>query len=161
MIDEPKNKSWWPFRVWASRALVDATLRTAVPLEVAVQKLRGFVSDQNAKILSTKQNEMSMELTDRLISANRRKSDREVAFTICLRFSEQHVRRTNSQGFAAGEYVETHVEVTIRPRRDRDRRHATTIAKARGLLGSLKSYLIAIEHENRLAEPAVATEQNA
>ena len=139
---------------WTGRALVEATLKTAVPLEVAVQKLRGFVSDQNAKILSTKQNEMSMELTDRLSSANRRKTDREVAFTITLRFSEQHVQRTNAQGFAAGDYVETHVDVTIHPRRDRDRRHDTTIAKARGLLGSLKSYLIAIEHEGRAGRAA-------
>jgi diguanylate cyclase (GGDEF)-like protein/PAS domain S-box-containing protein len=151
----PEKRSWWPFNVWTSRALVESTLKTAVPLEVAVQKLRGFVSDQNAKILSTSQNEMSMELTDRLSSANRRQSDREVAFTITLRFSEQHVPRTNSQGFAAGEYAETHVDVTIHPCRDRDRRYDTTIAKARGLLGSLKSYLIASEHEGRAAEAAM------
>ena len=135
MSDEPEKKSWWPFQAWTGRALVEATLKTAVPLEVAVQKLRGFVSDQNAKILSTKQNEMSMELTDRLSSANRRKTDREVAFTITLRFSEQHVQRTNAHGFAAGDYVETHVDVTIHPRRDRDRRHDTTIAKARAPVG--------------------------
>jgi diguanylate cyclase (GGDEF)-like protein/putative nucleotidyltransferase with HDIG domain/PAS domain S-box-containing protein len=163
MSDEPEKKSWWPFRGWPGKALVEATLKTAVPLEVAVQKLRGFVSDQNAKILSTSQNEMSMELTDRLSSANRRKTDREVAFTITLRFSEQHVQRTNAHGFAAGNYIETHVEVTIHPRRDRDRRNDTTMAKARGLLGSLKSYLIAIEHEGRSeaapAEVAVVVEQ--
>ncbi len=165
MTDVSEKKSWWPFRVWTGRALVEATLKTAVPLEVAVQKLRGFVSDQNAKILSTSRNEMSMELTDRLSSAHRRNTDREVGFTITLRFSEHHVPRTNSQGFAAGEYAETHVEVTIRPRRDRDRRHDSTVAKARGLLGSLKSYLIAIEHAGRAAEPAVeevvVTEQQA
>lgn len=163
MTDEREKKSWWPFQVWTGRALVEATLKTAVPLEVAVQKLRGFVSDQNAKILHTKQNEMSMELTDRYTSANRRKTDREVAFTITLQFSEKQVQRTNSQGFAAGNYVETHVDVTIHPRRDRDRRHDSTVAKARALLGSLKSYLIAIEHEGRvgdpLAEPVASTEQ--
>jgi diguanylate cyclase (GGDEF)-like protein/putative nucleotidyltransferase with HDIG domain/PAS domain S-box-containing protein len=163
MSGETEKKSWWPFHAWTGRALVEARLKTAVPLEIAVQKLRGFVSDQNAKILSTKQNEMSMELTDRLSTANRRKTDREVAFTITLRFSEQHVQRANSHGLTAGEYVETHVDVTIHPRRDRDRRHDTTIAKARGLLGSLKSYLIAIEHEGRLPEPlaevVVTTEQ--
>jgi hypothetical protein len=163
MSDEREKKSWWPFQAWTGRALVEATLKTAVPLEVAVQKLRGFVSDQNAKILHTKQNEMSMELTDRFTSANRRKTDREVAFTITLRFSEKMVQRTNSQGFAAGNYVETHVDVTIHPRRDRDRRLDTTVAKARALLGSLKSYLIAIEHEGRqsesLEEPVASVEQ--
>ncbi len=153
MTDVQEKKSWWPFHGWPGKALVEATLKTAVPLEVAVQKLRGFVSDQNAKILSTKQNEMSMELTDRLSSPNRRKTDREVAFTITLKFSEQHVQRKNTQGFASGDYIETHVDVTIHPRRDRDRRHDTTLAKARALLGSLKSYLIAIEHEDHAVEP--------
>ncbi len=163
MTVEPEKKSWWPFRAWTKRALVEAKLKTAVPLEIAVQKLRGFVSDQNARILSTKQNEMSMELTDRLTTVNRRKTDREVAFMITLRFSEQHVGRTSPNGFAIGQSVETHVDVTIYPRRDRDRRHETTMTKARALLGSLKSYLIAIECEGRAAktkaEPVVRTEQ--
>jgi diguanylate cyclase (GGDEF)-like protein/PAS domain S-box-containing protein len=162
MSNEPeKRKSWWPFQSWTGRALVESTLKTAVPLEVAVQKLRGFVSDQNAKILATSQNEMSMELSDRLASSNRRKGDREVTFTIHLRFSEQYVDRTNTQGFAAGKHAVTHVDVTIHPRRDRDRRHDSTVTKARALLGSLKSYLIASEDESRLvkAEEPVVAEQ--
>jgi len=153
MSKEPVKKSWWPFRVWTSRALVEATLKTAVPLDVAVQKLRGFVSDQNAKILNTTQNQLSMELTDKLSSNNRRKSDREVTFAIDLRFSEKYVERTNAHGFAAGQYVETHVDVTIRPRRDRDRRLDSTMQKARALLGSLKSYLMAMEDERRATTP--------
>jgi diguanylate cyclase (GGDEF)-like protein/PAS domain S-box-containing protein len=152
MTDMPIKKTWWPFSGWSGRALVESTLTTPVPMEVAVQKLRGFVSDQNARILSTKQNEMSMELTDRLSSANRRKTDREVAFNISLCFSEKYVTRANSHGLAAGQYVETQVEVTIHPCRDRDRRQEDTVAKARGLLGSLKSYLIAIEQPSFSAE---------
>ncbi len=120
-----------------------------MPLEVAVQKLRGFVCDQNAKIISTTQNKLSLELTDKLTAKNRRKSDREVTFTIDLLFSENHVERTNTQGLVTGRYVETHVDVNIRPRRDRDRRLSTTMVKARGLMGSLKSYLIAMEHDRR------------
>jgi len=149
MTAETVKRSWWPFRGWASRALVESTLKTAVPLEVAVQKLRGFVCDQNAKILSTSQNQLSLELTDKLSSHNRRKTDREVTFTIELLFSENQVERTNAQGLVIGRYVETHVDVTIRPRRDRDRRLSSTMAKARGLLGSLKSYLMVMEHERR------------
>jgi diguanylate cyclase (GGDEF)-like protein/putative nucleotidyltransferase with HDIG domain/PAS domain S-box-containing protein len=155
MTDLPEKKAWWPFAGWTGSALVESTLKTPVPMEVAVQKLRGFVSDQNARILSTKQNEMSMELTDRLSSTNRRKTDRDVAFNITLRFSEKRVMRANSHGYAAGEYVETHVEVTIHPCRDRDRRHENTLNRARGLLGSLKSYLIAIEQPTHSPEAEV------
>jgi diguanylate cyclase (GGDEF)-like protein/PAS domain S-box-containing protein len=158
MTNVKGKKSWWPFRTWGGRALVEATLKTAVPLEIVVQKLRGFVSDQNAKIISASQNELTMELTDRLTSNNRRKTDRVVTFTIQLQFSERHVDRANTQGFAAGKYVETQVGVTISPRRDRDRRRDTTLVKARGLLGSLKSYLIAVEDEGHWPEPLVEPE---
>jgi len=162
MTEEKVKRSWWPFRGWTTRALVESTLKTAVPLEVAVQKLRGFVCDQNAKILSTSQNQLRLELTDKLSSNNRRSTDREVTFTIELLFSEKQVERTNTQGVVSGRSVETHVDVIIRPRRDRDRRNDTTMAKARGLLGSLKSYLMVMEHERAaslsLDEPAPVLE---
>ena len=45
-------------------------------------------------------------------------------------------------------------EVTIRPRRDRDRRREATVEKARRLLGSLKSYLMAREDNGKAAAPA-------
>ena len=38
--------------------MVEATLVTAVPIEVAVQKLRGFIADQDAKIVKTSDNEL-------------------------------------------------------------------------------------------------------
>ena len=42
----------------------------------------------------------------------------------------------------------------IRPRRDRDRRREATVEKARRLLGSLKSYLMAREDDGRPANGA-------
>lgn len=152
MTQDKLKRNWWPFQSWGGSALVEATLVTAVPLAVAVQKLRGFVSDQDAKIVSTSEHELHMEVTDHLTGKNRRKGDRSVVFAICLTFSERHVERSNTHGFAAGKYVETCIEVTIRPRRDRDRRQDTTVNKARHLLGSLKSYLMASEDEGEWAD---------
>jgi diguanylate cyclase (GGDEF)-like protein/PAS domain S-box-containing protein/putative nucleotidyltransferase with HDIG domain len=153
MTDDKPKKSWWPFKSWSSGAMIETTLVTAVPLDVAIQKLRGFVSDHDAKIIHTGENELSMEVSDHLSGVNRRKSDRVVTFTIDLSFSQRHVERANNQGLAAGRYVETRVQATIRPRRDRDRRLDTTVTKARRLLGSLKSYLMANEDEGRWPDP--------
>jgi diguanylate cyclase (GGDEF)-like protein/PAS domain S-box-containing protein/putative nucleotidyltransferase with HDIG domain len=158
MTEEQPKKSWWPFASWRSDALVDTVLVTAVPLEVAIQKLRGFVSDQNAKITSTSERALSLEVSDELSSANRRQNDRVITFAIDLKFSERHVERANTQGLAAGKYVETRVNVKIRPRRDRDRRRDSTVTKARNLLGSLKSYLIATEDSGKWAD---AVEESA
>ena len=35
-----------------------------VPIEVAVQKLRGFIADQDAKIVKTNDNELQLSVTD-------------------------------------------------------------------------------------------------
>jgi diguanylate cyclase (GGDEF)-like protein/PAS domain S-box-containing protein len=160
MMEEKVKRSWWPFQSWRGGALVEATLISAVPIEVAVQKLRGFIADQNAKIVKTNENELQLAITDSHTNANRRASDRPIMFLIQLKLSQQHTERTNSQGFAAGTYIETKLEVEIRPRRDRDRRRDATVEKARRLLGSLKSYLMAREYDgsDAPAEPVAAAQ---
>jgi diguanylate cyclase (GGDEF)-like protein len=159
MMEEKVKRSWWPFQNWGGSALVETTLVTMVPIEVAVQKLRGFIADQEAKILKTNENELELVVNDSHTTTQRRTGDRAISFLIHLKLSQKHQERSNSQGFAAGSYVETRIEVLIRPRRDRDRRREATAEKARRLLGSLKSYLMAREDDGRPAgvEPESAT----
>jgi diguanylate cyclase (GGDEF)-like protein len=152
--------AWWPFQSWGDHTLVEATLATAVPIEVAVQKLRGFIADQNAKILKTDENELELAVTDGSGNLNRRSGDRATTFVIQLKLSQKHFERANTQGFASGKYVETRIDVVIRPRRERDRRREATMDKARRLLGSLKSYLMARENDGTEPE-AVAPESPA
>jgi hypothetical protein len=71
-----------------------------------------------------------------------------------MHLSQRHAERTNTSGLAAGSYVETRIAVEIRPRRDRDRRREATVEKARRLLGSLKSYLMAREDDGKSSDPA-------
>jgi len=149
MMEEKVKKSWWPFQLWRGSALVETTLVTSVPIEVAVQKLRGFIADQNAKIIKTEEAELQLEVTDRRGVELRRAGDRTMTFMIHLKLSQQHCDRANSQGLAVGSYVETRIETTICPRRERDRRHEATVDKARRLLGSLKSYLMAQEEDGQ------------
>jgi diguanylate cyclase (GGDEF)-like protein/PAS domain S-box-containing protein len=158
MMEEKVKKSWWPFQVWGGQALVEATLATAVPIEIAVQKLRGFIADQDARILKTDDNQLELAVTDRSAGLNRRLGDRGMTFVIQLKLSQKHVERANTQGFAAGKYVETQIDVVIRPRRDRDRRRDAAVEKARRLLGSLKSYLMAREDDGIETETVVEPE---
>ncbi len=156
MMEEKVKRSWWPFQSWRGGAMVETVLISAVPIEVAVQKLRGFIADQDAKIVKTNENELQLAITDSRGNVNRRATDRPVMFLIHLKLSQLHTERSNAQGFASGTYVETRIEVTIRPRRDRDRRRDATIEKARRLLGSLKSYLMAREEGGKAIRPEVA-----
>ena len=64
-MEEKVKRSWWPFQSrYGGSALVEATLITTVPIEVAVQKLRGFIADQDAKIVKTNDNELQLIVTD-------------------------------------------------------------------------------------------------
>lgn len=154
MSEETTKKSWWPFRPWRGTALVDTVLVTAVPMQVAIEKLRGFISDQGAKITRTGESKVSLEVTDKSFGFHRRQEDRPITYSIDMEFAQQHFERSNTQGFASGVYVETRVKVRIQPCRDRDRRREATVEKARRLLGSLKSYLMAKEDDGRAHEPA-------
>ncbi|MEM8864629.1 MAG: diguanylate cyclase, partial [Planctomycetota bacterium] len=149
--EQDQKKSWWPFSSLNSKTLLEASLVTNVPLDVAVQKLRGFIADHGAKILRTAENEIRLEATDNNAGRNRRKDDQPVTFVIDVQLAQEHVDRTNSSGLAAGAYVQTNVNVLIRPRRERDRRRGRATERARLLLGSLKSYLMAKE---AAADPA-------
>ncbi|HVT30018.1 MAG TPA: diguanylate cyclase [Lacipirellulaceae bacterium] len=157
MMGEQAKRGWWPFQPWRGGALVETALVTAVPIEVAVQKLRGFIADQEAKIVKTNENKLLLAITDNHTNINRRATDRPVMFLIHLKLSQVHTDRSNTQGFASGTYVETRIEVTIRPRRDRDRRREATSEKARRLLGSLRSYLMARDDDGKATSPEITT----
>jgi diguanylate cyclase (GGDEF)-like protein/putative nucleotidyltransferase with HDIG domain/PAS domain S-box-containing protein len=154
MMEDKVKRSWWPFQVFRGGALVEAKLVTMVPIEVAVQKLRGFIADQDAKIVKTNDTELQLLVNDSGPKGSRRADDRPCSFVIHLRLSQRHSQRSNTAGLAVGNYVETVAEVEIRPRRDRDRRRDATVEKARRLLGSLKSYLMAREDGGISAEEA-------
>jgi diguanylate cyclase (GGDEF)-like protein len=141
----PKKKSWWPFGGGTLDALLKVQLVTNVPLEVAIEKLRGFVADHNAQIASTSDTRLELILDGSKLSPIRRSTDRAVPFSLELDFSQKHTNSTNAQGLTAGMHVQTHIQATVRPRRDRDRRREDASERARQLLNSLKSYLMARE----------------
>ena len=145
MVAEKHRRSWWPFAGSRPNALIEKHLITPVPFEVAVEKLRGFVSDHSAHIESVGEDHMNVRIEGHRPMKSRRKTDRPITFSLEMRFSETHVERTNSQGLAAGKYAETNIEVVIRPKRSRDRRRDHSSDSARDVLTSLKSYLMAHE----------------
>ncbi len=137
--DKSRKKSgWWN---WGSSSHTDSlirrTLRTDVPLNVAAEKVRGFVSDQEAEIVEIQENFVVLCMDERHLPLQRRKSDRPTSMIIELCLQED----VKSSGAPQSS---TLVDVTIRPKRSRDRR-SDAVARADQLLNSLKSYLIAQE----------------
>jgi diguanylate cyclase (GGDEF)-like protein/PAS domain S-box-containing protein len=122
---------------------IDTVLATSVPVNIAVEKLRGFVLDHHAEILGVKHDRIDLQIAAESRQLSRRRSDRPVPFLVELSFSEQRVPIRTPQGTAATKMLRTRVRVTIRLKRTRDRRSASIMEQAQAVLAAIQSYLMA------------------
>lgn len=133
-------------------ALLECVLVTAVPLNIAVEKLRGFVLDHHAEILGIKADRIDLEIASRQRHPSRRRSDRHLPFLVELHFAEQRVAFRSLQGHSESRIARTRINVAIRPKRSRDRRGASIVAQAQAILAAIQSYLMASQ-DDQPAEP--------
>ena len=144
-----KSRKWWKFGGFRAQPVVQTTLTTAVPIDIAIEKLRGFVSDHQAKIVSTCENSVKLEISSERIIHFRRKEDRHIIFRIELQFSEERVERSGNLGFVAAEHAQTYIQLKIRPKRTRNRRNGDMAERARLILQSIKAYMMAEQEEDK------------
>ncbi len=135
--------SWWTqwLSPQASNRPCQFVLSTNVPINFAIDKLAGFISDHGAEVLSAEARRISLEISSANTQTQRRQNDRVTPFRITLDFDEQVVVRPNSLEEPA---LVTIVKVDIAPLRNRDRR-ANPSQHARHIVNSLRSYLMAQE----------------
>jgi diguanylate cyclase (GGDEF)-like protein/PAS domain S-box-containing protein len=139
-------QSWWQ-RFFGgggeTGVLLDKWLVTSVPIKVTIEKLRGFVADHHAEIESIDGDTVKLRIEGEKLSMNRRSNDRSIGFFVEMKLSEETFEKQNSQGVGS----RTRIYVAIRLRRDRDRRRKDAIERARTVMASIKSYLVAAEAE--------------
>jgi diguanylate cyclase (GGDEF)-like protein/PAS domain S-box-containing protein len=132
-------------------------LITPVPVKMAIEKLRGFVADHRAQIVAIDGSRVRLEIEDKPTSRLRRLTDRSVSFWIDLSFHEERLQKDRGgSGWSldAG-MTRTRIHVTVNPRRDRDRRRNDVLARAREVLVSFRSYLMASEDESATSAGAI------
>ena len=123
--------------------MLKRSLATSVPFNVVVEKMRGFVADHHAQIDGLTENSLVLKIDGSGAALLRRSGDRSVPFLIEMQFDES--QQLSARG--PGKVVRTLVQVTIRPQRGRDRRRRDVLERAQHLLASLKSYLVAQDHD--------------
>lgn len=142
----PKRNGWFS---WLRRTppdqVLERQLTTSVPFNVVVEKLRGFVADHHAQIVNVAENHVVLQIDGEQAPLLRRASDRPMPFVIELRFDEISAGQAGT-----GKIVRTFAHVTIRPHRVRDRRRRDVRERAQRLLASLKSYLVAQDHDPKV-----------
>jgi len=149
------KKKWWSFGFFRAAPLIEVKLTTEVPIDIAIEKLRGFVTDQQAKIISIRDNRVEIEISSDRVGQQRRKADRPSPYRLELEFSEDRLEKTNSFGLAAGSYAQTVINVSIRPKKRRNRRREDQLERARMALQSLKAYLMAKEVDAEAPRPSL------
>jgi len=97
-----------------------------------------------------------LEIDDKDPSRLRRLTDRRVVFRLDLRFSEERSQRDGVAGPRAGA-TRTIVRVCISPSRTRDRRRQDVADRARDVVASFRSYLMATELEDDSPPSTVRT----
>jgi diguanylate cyclase (GGDEF)-like protein/PAS domain S-box-containing protein len=141
--------SW--FRSAPPGMLVERKLSTAVPLNIAVEKLRGFLADHHAQIISIDESLINFQIDGQYVPQGKRgSSDRPLSFMVSMRFEQAKVK-TNTKFYES--QLRTIFHVSVRPRRNRDRRRSDILERANQLVFSLRSYLMATDLS---APPAVA-----
>lgn len=140
--ERPRRWLAWLQKRPADRSL-ERRLITAVPLKLTVEKLRGFVSDQAAEILELHENRLTLQIDGQDPSLTRRASDRPTLYLVDLQLEERQLPVERRGGTSD---LRTIIQVTIRPKRERDRRRGDVDERARQLLMSLKAYLMAQDY---------------
>ncbi|MEM9644274.1 MAG: diguanylate cyclase [Planctomycetota bacterium] len=118
---------------------------TGVPLELAVEKLRGFIADHEADILKVTEDQLDLRVTAVCRTGGRRAFDQHVALSVKLTLAE---RTSDSQtagsqpAGGAGRFRKTCVHARIEPVRNRDRRLGELNTCIEQVVSSLNSYLM-------------------
>jgi hypothetical protein len=136
----------WPATESRPQKLLERTLVTSVPIQVAIEKLRGFVADHQAKIVQIDGNHLQLEIADRQRRRARRLTDRPIIFSVDLRFEEERLKELRNGRPLEG-ILRTRIHVTIAPRSKRDRRRDEASERAHRVMASFRSYLMAAEED--------------
>jgi len=146
-VGEKESKglvSFWSRKPAGPSQLLEKTLATPVPVKMAVEKLRGFVADHQAKVVKIDGNQVRIEIDDTQSGRVRRFTDRPVTFRMDVKLEEEQFSRDPSDQ-AGGGVTRTRIQVSVKLRKHRDRRRTDLNERARQVLASFKAYLMANE----------------
>jgi diguanylate cyclase (GGDEF)-like protein len=135
--------SWWS--QWISPSLTKGSsqfvLTTNVPINFAIDKLGGFISDHDAVVVSAEARRICLEISSAATQSQRRQTDRSTPFRVNLVFDERIISKPNTTEEPANTTI---ITVEVAPLRGRDRR-SNPSEHARHIVNSLRSYLMAQE----------------
>ncbi len=126
-----------------SNLLAEQSLVSTVPMSMAIEKLRGFVADHHAEIVSVEGHHVRLRIGG---SGGffRRSTDRKCPCFVELQFEDVSGKpQHDADGLPKN--IRSRIHATVALQRQRDRRRHDAPDRARQLLASLRAYLMAVE----------------
>ena len=128
-------KGWFESQISSGENEFDVVTR--VPIDLAIEKLRGFIADHQAEIIRVEENHVSLRLNAISQQAGRRRADQQISLRVEMTLSEAAVE--NATALTPSK---TNVHISLQPIRNRDRRNAGLKTCYEQVQESLKSYLM-------------------
>jgi len=128
-------------------ALFEREMLSEAPLAVCVEKLRGFVADHHAEVLAAEGDSIQLLVTEGDSSFLRRVADRPLRLVMDLKFEEIRREQVAAEQAATFGAARTQIRVSVASQKKRERRQEQAVERARQLLISFRSYLMATEIE--------------
>ena len=124
-------------------SVVEAALVTTVPLKVAIAKLRGFVLDHHAEVVSIEADRIDLKIEVQLDASMRRRFDRPIPLVVSLTVAESRLPSVGEGRQPAMNLSQTRFDVAVRLKRARDRNNPHIAEQAGRVVAGIRSYLMA------------------
>lgn len=142
---ESSRSSWLPWRRSSGPKAKpgEYDIVTPVPVDLVIEKLRGFIADHGAEIVTVSESQLVLNVRASCASGGRRRVDQRIMMKTELTLS-----RAENGDDDANRSLMTNVHVNMEPVRVRDRRNPGVEGGYKQLLYSLKAYLIGEVRKN-------------
>ncbi len=117
----------------------EVDILTPVPMDLAIEKLKGFIADHEAEILTVAENQVSLRVNAICTIGGRRRIDQQIALNALLTLSEA---KPDLESRKRGAGLNTKIHVQLKPVRNRDRRSRELAVCSDQVIASLRSYLM-------------------
>ncbi len=145
--DTTEQRGWlsWFRKRDSGSSIVQKEFLTPVPVDVAVEKLSGFINDHKATILDIQADQATLQIDARSSLNQRRQGDRPTTMVIKIKWHQVVV-----EGRHGIDQTKTWLQIGVGSAKARDRRMAALLEQAMQILRSLVAYMGAQEIDENL-----------
>ncbi len=123
-----------------NNAVTIVDILTPVPADLAIEKLKGFIADHGAEIISVDESQVSIKINASYAAGGRRRVDQHIGLRLDLTLSEARPDEMGASRKVSAGHSKVHTILT--PLRSRDRRHQDLQGCVNNVIASLRSYLM-------------------